>query len=205
MSFTGQRSVRTPYTFDPSVDASTYSQTSMASGSTTYTLTYTTARRREKKRCCKCMEIRVGIFALGLWSILVTNGYYIGFLMMWCKNATSSTLHYPVPVLYALAGLGFIGGSVGIFASILQSLLFVKVFFAWAILHFFGQFIEGILYAAAGYNLYIIFFIDFVLWGYFIIVINTYMELLKQHNNERRLMINNQVYYQSMDPTREIV
>eukprot|EP00483_Globobulimina_turgida_P012172 UN12194 len=121
--------------------------------------------RCEKLKCCRCLEIRVGIFILGLWSIFITIGYYIGFLLLWGSHSHQHPIvHYPILVLYGMAGIGFFGGSFGIFAAIFQSVTFAKIFFTWAIIRFFSQFIEGIIYAAAGYSLYILFFIDFVLW-----------------------------------------
>lgn len=151
-------------------------------------------------KCCRCLEIRVGIFLLGLWSIIVTVGYYIGFVMEWDKSPSSSLPDYPTPILYVMAALGFIGGSFGIFASIFKSIPFSKVFFVWTVIHFFSQFAEGIIYAAAGYSLYILFFIDFVIWGYFIIVVNQYIQYLKSQNlYPRRLMVNNR-NYQSTSP-----
>eukprot|EP00483_Globobulimina_turgida_P011043 UN11064 len=121
----------------------------------------------ERSKCCRCLEIRAGIFMLGLWSILITIGYYIGFLLLWGSSSHSHRhilVHYPLFILYGLSALGFIGGSFGILAAIFQSVALSKVFFLWAVIRFFCQFIEGILYAAAGYSLYILFFIDFVPW-----------------------------------------
>ena len=148
----------------------------------------------EEQRCCRCVEIRVGIFLLGLWSITVTIAYYIGFEMILEKD---SRVKYPKPVLYFLALLGFIGGSFGIFASIFNSILISKMFLIWAVIRFFACFAEGILYAAAGYSLYIMFFIDFVIWGYWIIVINQFIQLLQSKKlfPLRGLNVNN--YYQS--------
>lgn len=104
-----------------------------------------------------------------------------------------------------MAALGFIGGSIGMFASIFQSIPLSKLFFVWTVIHFFSQFAEGIIYAAAGYTLYILFFIDFVLWGYFCLVVNQYIDFLKDKKTKypRRLMVNRGITnndYQSTKP-----
>eukprot|EP01083_Nonionella_stella_P239481 838118_1 len=187
------------------IESSSYTNTSLSSLDAHHS-------HHNKLRCCRCFEVRVGMFVLGLWSIIATVGYYIGFSLLWYRD---SGIPYPIPVLYLMAAIGFIGGSVGIITSIFESLRFCKGFFVWAVVHFFCQFAEGILYAkgrsvslkvhmhvigilnTAGYSCYILFFIDFILWGYFIIVINQYIQLLtSKKRHPHGLMINTQ-HYQS--------
>ena len=133
---------------------------------------------------------------LGLWSILITDVYYLGFVLIW--REPFYPIYYPLSVCLGMAGLGFLGGCCGMLSSIFQSLLFAKLFFFWAVIRFFSQFAEGIIYAAEGYKEYVVFFILFIIWGYYIIVVNQYIQiLLKKKLNPRRLIPHN---YQSTIP-----
>lgn len=54
-----------------------------------------------------------------------------------------------------------------------------------AVIAFFCQFVEGIIFAAAGYSfMMVLFFIDFLLFGYFIIQIDKYCEFLREKQRE---------------------